>query len=71
MLTSDVPQPYAVLFGNTRTDPPPSVLNQQELLSRLLINLFLAHPRKRLQTNQDSLKDTYERASAKGQRTEQ
>jgi hypothetical protein len=50
--TSDVPKPYPVLETASTTSPP-SVLSQgmtakeQAIFSKLLVDLFLAPPRKR------------------------
>ena len=54
MLTSELPQPHAVLPGtSTPTTTPPSVLTQgmtekeQEIFYRLLINLFVDNPKRK------------------------
>ncbi len=57
-------KPHAVLSKDASTDPPLRVLTQelidkeQELLSRLLVNLFLENPRRTHQSKQESRKET-------------
>lgn len=67
---------HSIVLPETSTTTPPSVLNQeltdkeQELLSRLLINLFLENPRRTHQSKQESQKETPKKQAIPGRRAQ-